>query len=279
MVYNKNKISSQNIETILSQIGTLPKIKAYNNSNISKEEVLFWGKKVFEDTNLSLKKILYLKRKEINDLEKKHKNFDCLSEEIKLKATEFHPFDVPVAFCNNLRTDHGITNRFCFEKYDSSEEVFSEIILSSKLSKVTPSIYSHELTHTQGKSDFTTLDNYLNHEVLPLFIDKLSLICFDKETFETNEIRRLYLLKRAILILGKKGLTSYEKDFATMIVCSTLIGNHLFYQYIYGTKTDRTIILDGIQNVFDNKYRVDDILEKRNISLENSINIKKIKNI
>lgn len=198
-----------------------------------------------------------------------------LSNYIELK----HPFEVPVIFDCNLDIEEGFFRPlYIGDKDKNMKLVFAEYILTEKLSELIPGIYTHEIVHSQLEN-VSGVSNYLNYEVLSVFFDKLTALYLDKrgELLKKNEKLRFNTLRKSIHILLEDNITLISKLIASMSVSSLLQAEHLFDKYMYGTTNEKDDIMEQIQNIFDGKTKVEDLLDYTEITFNNSQDCELIK--
>lgn len=259
----------------------LPVIKKLSNS--SRLKIMEDGVNVFSDNGLSLNKIPYVKYAIIEhcNLENKKNDGDVtslismLNNFIELR----HPFEVPVIFDCNLNIEEGFFRPLYIGDKDKNKKlVFAEYVLTGKLSELTSGIYTHEIVHSQLEN-VNGVKNYLNYEVLSVFFDKLTALHLDKsgDLLKKNESLRFNTLKQSIYLLLDDNLPLLGKSIASMSVSSLLKAEHLFDKYIYGTTSEKNDIIEQIQNIFDGKNKVEDLLEVNGINFDNSQNCELIK--
>ena len=258
-----------------------PIIKRLSNS--SKLKIMKDGMNVFSDNGLSLNKIPYVKYAIIEhcNLENKTNDGDItslismLNNFIELR----HPFEAPVIFDCNLDIEDGFfRSLYIGDKGKNMKLVFAEYVITGKLSELTPGIYTHEILHSQLEN-VNGVKNYLNYEVLSVFFDKLTALYLDKsgDLLKKNESLRFNILKQSIYLLLDDNTPLFGKLIASMSVSSLLQAEHLFDKYIYGTASEKNDILEQIQNIFDGKMKVEDLLDSTEITFDNSQSYELIK--
>lgn len=179
-----------------------------------------------------------------------------------------NPLDLPIRFVNNRDLFYG---QF-MPIYSKKNIMFKEILLNQNFSKISSTILAHEITHTQVLNHYSILD-YMNYELLSLFIDKLSSFYHNSHSdlFLINEYYRLKILKQALNLLRNYELDKNQLKNVLMMIESILKTEHLFSNFIDGEKNDRDTILNNIQNVFDGNIFIEDMLNDLSIKFDNSI--------
>ena len=162
--------------------------------------------------------------------------------------------------------------------------IFSEIFLSEKMTNVTPRIISHEVTHSQLNSRKGSIQSYYNYEVLSIFIEYLHSIECDSSSKEFNLEKTLRYLSIAedIMLLeeyNKKSTIVSPRNAVihTMYLESEMKAIQLLEIYLQANPQIKKYILDYIQKIFDNEKTVEELLERFNITLEESSNYLKNK--
>jgi len=258
-----------------------PTIKKISDS--SKLRVMKDGISVFSDNNITLNKIPFVEYAIIEhcNLENKKNDGDLtslinlLNNYIELK----HPFEVPVIFDCTLDLEEGFFRPlYIGDKDKNMKLVFTEYILTGKLSELTAGIYAHEIVHSQLENA-NGVQSYLNYEVLSVFFDKLTALYLDKsgELLKKNEQLRFNTLRQSIYLLSGKNIPLISKVIASMSVSSLLQAEHLFDKYMYGTISEKDDIMGQIQNIFDGKSKVEDLLSSTEITFNNSQDCELIK--
>lgn len=274
-------VVNSELNKISNLLKNIPNVKIDRLFN--KDELLYKGKIVFIKEDLCLNKIPFIKSSIINEcnIQNKIKNGDLNSfvKLIDIHIKNTHPFNIPVIFNNNLEIEKGYFNPIYIGNENKIIKlVFSEYVLTNKLSILTPLIYAHEIIHSQLEYN-NSINRYLNYELLPIFFDKLTAAYLDHsyKLLRTNELLRLKILRKAITILQKDNLSILHKINASMAISSVLQAENLFDKYLYGTNNDKCNILSMIQKVFDGKIQVEDLLNQTEVSIQNSQNYQLIK--
>ena len=259
----------------------LPAIKKISDSG--KLRIMKDGISVFSRNDLTLNKLPYVEYAIIEhcNLENRTNGGDLtslislLSNYVELK----HPFEVPVIFDCNLDIEEGFFRPlYIGDKDKNMKLVFAEYVLTGKLSELTPGIYVHEIVHSQLEN-VNGVKSYLNYEVLTVFFDKLTALYLDKsgELLKKNEKLRFNTLKQSINLLLDDNIPLISKVIASMSVSSLLQAEHLFDRYMYGSAKEKQDIIEQIQNIFDGKIKVEDLLDSTDITFDNSQSCKLIK--
>lgn len=161
---------------------------------------------------------------------------------------------------------------------------FSHIKLGNQLTKLSSSTYIHEIAHTQQESNSGYAESYLNKEVISVFLEKLSalesdpsgkLLCISEKT------RFMYIARlMEQLVLSENGsiLSDDEKLEYSMYIQSTLLAEKLFDMYLQERKQkNKDKYIYDIQGVFDGNQTIEDIINRRNITVNQGKDLSLIK--
>ena len=155
--------------------------------------------------------------------------------------------------------------------------VFREINLSKSVSEQTSASYIHEITHTQLDRLKGTIKEYYNLEILSIFNELFHASILDSEerVLRLNDSRRIYEMSIVAqeLVDYHNGLSPMDRD-EQLDNCKYLVSGlkayNLFITFYYGSDELKNDILDDIQSVFNGYLTVEELLEKYNITFENS---------
>lgn len=159
---------------------------------------------------------------------------------------------------------------------------FSHIELGRNLTILSSCAYSHELTHLVQEKNIGYADDYLLRELISIFMEKLNAYMLDKtgnllkiaEQTRFNDIFCKYLQ----LINPKYNLNNNQKIECLMYIKSGLYAEKLFDMYLSEIRQkDRDKYIDDIQKVFDGRIKVDELIKKRHINIQNSEDIMLLK--
>lgn len=247
-------------------------------SKLKKDEMIMNSRKLFEILSVELHKIPYISSNSINGIINTSNNVNQIIERILEKEVNISPLEVPISFCNE-NYFYGKCTPSYIKDNDKHLLVFNEFELSSNTHVLTPSIYVHEIIHSQLESKDNSISDYLNYEVLPVFFDKISPIenKLPESISKINDLLRLKQLIKAFIMFNKGNLPEFSKIKLSMIITSLLKSELLFELYINGDKSSKIKILYEIQSVLDGKYSIETFLDNNNINLESSINLEIIK--
>ena len=156
---------------------------------------------------------------------------------------------------------------------------FSKILLGDKTHKLSIATYIHELGHTQTESNKGYAKDFHNKEVISIFLEKLAACHLDSSGYllkinEQYRLKHLYDSLLSLYLYTDIEKTDYQKEdeiVKSMYIESTLKAMKLFdiYQSLRKEKQRRKL-LDQIQEVFDGKIQVEELLQKNGVTLSNS---------
>ena len=239
-------------------------------------------KDFFKHQDISLQKLPFIKYKNLEKCNqeniKKDGNLYSLIDLISECEKQKYPFDIPLIYDKNASIEYGAFRPiYIGQNKKDMQLIFSEYVLTNKLSELTSGIYAHEIIHSELENA-NTIKSYLNYEVLPIFFDKLVSLFSDssKTLLRKNELLRLKLLLKSLTLSEKEKLSSFESLNISMSITSLLKSENLFNKFIYGTNNDKIDMINDIQNIFDGNYYLEDLLQKNNITFDNSQNYKSL---
>ena len=256
-----------------------PKIALLNDKNIN--ELLYKGKRPFLENSFSLTSIPFIPYDLLQKIEmvNKHKEMDFNSfiNLVNDYLSTLEPFDIPVLFDKTIDIEGGYCNPLYLGKDEEIKKlIFTEFVISQKLSVLTSGIYAHEVIHSQLEFN-NGVNNYIHSEVLPIFFDKFTALYINDnyETLKINEKLRIIRLFNAIDSYKNKGLSLYHKTKLSMVIISILEAEKLFDKYLYGTNNDKDNIILKINDVLLGNIKLEDLLKYTEISI-NSCQDKKL---
>ncbi len=160
---------------------------------------------------------------------------------------------------------------------------FLAINLSNIVTEQTSTSYVHEVTHTQLEGRAGAINDYYNIEVLSIFNELFhaSILDIDEKTLKVNDARRIFEMAITAATLrnfadGLCELSTREQLDCCKYLVSDLKAYNLFTLFYYGNDELKNDILDGVQAVFDGYLTVEELLEKFNITFENSQNNERV---
>jgi len=276
-----------NIGRVLTK---LPEKSNISNFKIDRKDVPKYTKAFFEQ-HFKLHEVPYMSISDASEIFKKYgdnptntSSLNLLVEELKNKSKYVSPYDIPVKYVNGHSMIGEIQKPIILvpvEEYlKELQIVFSEIQLGNNITKLTSATYAHEITHSQLESIKGSTRNYHNKEFVSIFIEKLVALELDnsRKILNKSELIRFRNLAEQIAVLySADKFTRTQCLEATVAVTSTLKAENLFDKYLNGSDDLKSEILTDIQKIFDGQITVEDLLQKYEITLENSSNIELIK--
>lgn len=153
--------------------------------------------------------------------------------------------------------------------------VFQGITMNNIITNCTPSILTHEITHSQINSHKGITRSLYNLEIIPIFLQLVHNLEKDDDNLEIDKVFRLTEIADCI-----NCLTEYynrEKTYSaddlfelTKYLESTLKAFMLFEIYLNAKVNKQKEILALIQKIFNGELTVEELLEKYNITLKES---------
>lgn len=154
---------------------------------------------------------------------------------------------------------------------DNRKVYFSHINLGKQLTELSAGTLVHEIAHSQQEQNIGYAEDCLNKEIISIFLEKVVALEMDP----TGELLRISELTRFNDVLGhyyrlssNKGLLSeeiYIEDL--MYIKSTFYAEKLFDMYLNERKQkNKDKYFYQIQDVFDGKITVEELIQSRNIT-------------
>lgn len=238
----------------------------------------------FMRSHFNLHKILYQKSELINNHFQKYE-YVRIADAIKAYKNllvYIEPYQLPIELLDK-EFDFGLTeesNLFFddLKLLSITPTYFESIKLSSLITDHTPSIISHEITHSQIDSNKGVTEFYYNLELIPVFIQLVHVLENDSANLERDINLRLLHISNAIRVLNNNytNENAYHLDELfekTKYLESILKGLMLFEIYLNANKSSQNAIFESIQNIFDGKITVEEVLEKYNVTLKESVKL------
>ena len=258
-----------------------PKIALLDGKNIN--ELLYKGKRPFLENSFSLTSIPFIPYNLLQKIEivskYKEMDFNSFINLVNNYLSTLDPLDIPILFDNMLDIEGGYCNTLYLGKNEEIKKlIFTEFVISQKLSVLTSGIYAHEVVHSQLEFN-NGVNNYIHSEVLPIFFDKLTALYINDnyETLKINEKLRFIRLSNAIDSYKNKCLSLYHKTKLSMGIISILEAEKLFDKYLYGTNNDKDNIILKINDVLLGNIKLEDLLKDTEISIDSCQDKKLIK--
>ena len=181
------------------------------------------------------------------------------------------PYKLPIMFGNSSKLRQAAIGDNIYSYAISLEKKHSKIILLE---------YIHGIFHTQMDSHKGIIKDYMNREVISIFMEKLMSLEIDKSEivgYNLNNIR-LQNLYDCIKYQSKE-VSSIFKLEACVYIVSTLKADMLFNIYINSSNFVRLEMLKDIQSVMDGNLCLEELLCKYDVTYERSKNVDSFKKI
>lgn len=272
--YNIKPITlNYNLLDIADMLKEIKQIKISRLSDTNIYDIIHKSKVMFLENSIELTSIPFISHNLLQELNiiNKNGNLNSFISLINNYLTYLYPTEIPVLLDRSLGIEGGYCNPIYIGNNDKIKKlIFTEFIITDKFSILTPGIYTHEIIHSQLEYN-NGVNNYIHSEVLPMFFDKLVALHIDDnyETLKVNEILRFIRLYKSIMLLKKDNISFYHKSKLSMIIISILEAESLFDKYLYGTKNDKDSIIFTIKKVLCGNLKVEDLLKRENITIEN----------
>lgn len=159
---------------------------------------------------------------------------------------------------------------------------FSNIELGNQLTNLSSATLVHEIAHSQLEQNIGYAEDYLNKELITIFLEKVAALELDPtgELLKISEKMRFNdILNRYLLLHQKKGEINTISDIDNLLyIKSTFYAEKLFDMYINERKQkNRDKYFYDIQEIFDGKTTVEELIRKRNITAAKASDISLLK--
>ena len=182
-------------------------------------------------------------------------------------------FDIPIDIDDNNEI-YGIINKSIvadrFNLLDKDrKKYFLSIELGCSLTLMTPSLLVHEYAHILQENVLGYAKDCLNAEIISMFLEKIMAYEIDSNgvMLALNErLRFTYLISECENIKEEGELIRYA---LLVYIKSTLIAGKMFDMYLCEKRLgEKDKYMYDIQDVFDGKKTVEDVIMGRNITIE-----------
>ena len=186
-----------------------------------------------------------------------------------------NPLDLPFVINGEYNLDSRIKIPiYVYSGYPNEknrEMYFSKVTVGNLINSLTPVFVAHEMMHLETLSVIGYADDYLNCEVLSIFIEKIAALNMDKSLKLLKIIEKIRM--RDLIEQYNKYLRDrhqlLEEDMliSLMYIKSSLVAQKLFDMYIREKREEkRDQYIYDIQDVIDGKMKVEELLLKRGIT-------------
>ena len=196
-------------------------------------------------------------------------------DQINEKLERIDPFELPITLKNlgymkaNLKYPLIVNPQYLDEP--NRKVYFSGIEFTKKINLLAPSTLIHEIAHTQQYQLLDSTIDYLDSEIISIFLEKVVADYIDKtgKTLKVCEQIRMRNIMDLFNIL-ESGIHLSEKEYNKYLkyVKSTLIATKLFDMYQESNILGKDKFITDINKVFNNEITVEDFVAKRNITIE-----------
>lgn len=145
---------------------------------------------------------------------------------------------------------------------------FDRIMLGKKLSLLSTATLVHEIAHSQQEQLIGYSENYLNKEIISIFLEKVCAYELDPslELLNISSRKRMQDTYEKYKKSNSKESSQEDKIQSALYVQGTLYASKLFDMYLNERKPkNREKYLKDIQSVFNGELKVEDMLKNRGI--------------
>lgn len=246
--------------------------------------------KKFLTEKFKLHKVLISTNFKINivRLIKGSKNTEKFIKALEKTGTLVDPFKIPIIYkkeeikLTGVGVSLPVDPKIIEKELRAYNNIYYNINLGTKITDLTPGDYIHEITHTQINRAKNANTDYYNSELIPIFLENIYYREVSPELTHANNIRRINNLLKNIKYLKlynqikeknqeKAEEHKYKIYEASKYLISTLNAYHLVTIYENGNEDTKKQILERIQQIFDDKYTIEELLLEYNITFNNSL--------
>lgn len=157
------------------------------------------------------------------------------------------------------------------QENDNRKVYFSHINLGKQLTKLSAGTLIHEIAHSQQEQNIGYAEDFLDKEIISIFLEKVAALEMDP----TGELLRISELTRFNdvldhyyrLHLRNVDLSNEDDTNDLLFIKSTFYAEKLFDMYLNERKQkNRDKYFYQIQDVFDGKITVEDLIRSRKIT-------------
>ena len=275
------KISDSLLEYIFA-INELeyPNIEGVIIPYITKKEMIKRAK-YFLDSLISVQNIKYIGDDEYKELLSNNSNAN-ISEFIttyNLAYKLINPFTLPIKFCEEDYLAGLLNTRYILAKEEALSYkilhfiniVFSNINLSKYITDIGVSCYIHEIIHTQTNYEKDMIEDLSNTEIINIFFELLYAYNSNPNSYTIliiNRINQLLFSFREIYLTKEN---EYEYAMNVKYLISLTKAFNLLDKYLNSNNNIKKEIINVIQNIIDNKYTLEEGLNRIEILNNNSL--------
>ena len=277
---NLDKVSLKsfsNFIKIMPSVNNEALISLKELPELSLEEVRELTKR-FCEKYFSLRDILHI------SLDQIQKNIDFISsannshdfyDRVNSKLTRINPLDINIELVDGHSMIGKVVKPIAMVQTTSNDEnrkvYFSHINLGNQLTKLSAGALIHEIAHIEQEQNIGYAEDFLNKEIISIFLEKVAALEMDPtgELLKLSErIRFNHVLECYIASYYNKGKLSEKDDINDLLyIKSTFYAEKLFDMYLAERKQkNKDKYFYEIQDLFDGKITVEDIIRHRNIT-------------
>lgn len=151
--------------------------------------------------------------------------------------------------------------------YQKIKPAVQKIIIEGGCNDDSICIYIHEMYHALAVSHKGCIENYLNDEVLSIYMERLGAADLDptKELEELEILTRLKTTKHNMInrmIFDYNEINPLDKLDNEKYIQSTAVATALYNTYKYGSNNIKQEIDDSINGIFREEHTLEDVLQK-----------------
>lgn len=201
------------------------------------------------------------------------------------KSGDIHPFGLPIKQEKDTDEFFGTLNEVIFLTQPFKTIYYKNITLAKNITEISKLAYTHEIAHSQLNHVRGLIEQYYNTEVISILLELIhALELNDNEHLLTaHDSIRLSELKYIIDELDKYYDKRENPEIkkvlleGSLYLQSTLEAYNLFITYYKSPTSIKKEMLTSIQKLFNKEHTLEELLSKYDISLESSIDPKKLK--
>lgn len=238
----------------------------------------------FLKSHFNLRKILHASNSTLNAELSKYdfKDIYQANQIYQATAKRIDPYQLPIVLLKNQDYRYGNIEEISpncsdLKLYEIAPIIYERICLGAISTSCTGGIISHEITHSQIDNHKKITKSFYNREVIPIFIQLVHNLEKGEEGvhLEIDKIFRAIEISDSIAELNFYHQSSDTKPTddllnITRYLESTLKAFMLFEIYINSNNRIKNDIFATIQKIFNGEKTVEYLLDKYNITLQNS---------
>ena len=183
-------------------------------------------------------------------------------------------FDIPIDIDDNNEIYGSINKSIVANRFNlldkDRKKYFLSIELGRNLTTMTPSLLVHEYAHILQENVLGYAKDCLNTEIISIFLEKVMAYEIDSNGVIPALIERL---RFAYLISQCENIKEEDNEimrYALLVyIKSTLVAGKMFDMYLREKRLgEKDKYMYDIQDVFDGKKTVEDVIMGRNITIE-----------